>query len=148
MTQSTVDQRADYLLGLTRKLADLVAEEARRLEAGVFRAQGPEWEEKERLVHAYRIEMTQLKANPAQLKGLAPGVRDALATAAKALEQGLASHAAALAAKREVTDGLVRAIAADAAAQRSAPSGYDRAGASAPPKSNPGAAGLTLNARA
>lgn len=145
---SSADARAEYLLDLTTRLAGAVAGEARRLDAGALAPAGPDWEEKEHLVHTYRIEIARAKANPAELAGVSPGLRDRLAAAARALEESLAVHAAALAAKREVTDGLVRAIAAEAASQRAAPSGYTQTGRMAEARTSQAASGLALNARA
>jgi hypothetical protein len=144
---SEVDERAEQLEAMTRRLVGMIAAEAAAVQAHRLSAANADWDEKERLVHAWRIEVSRIKADPSQLAGISPARKAGLKESAKALETALESHAMALAASKAVTEGLVRSIAAEVAAVRSAPAGYGRTGGfntSAPKQ----ASGLALNAKA
>jgi hypothetical protein len=106
-------------------------------------AANADWDEKERLVHAWRIEVSRLKADPSLLSGISAARKSALKESARQLETALASHAIALAASKTVTEGLVRSIAAEVAA----PAGYGRTG-SFNTAGQRQASGLALNAKA
>lgn len=141
-----VEDRAEQLLAMTRRLiglldAEIVAVSARKLDAS-----SANWDEKEKLVHAWRLEVSRIKADPAQMSGLSPARKDALKTAAKELEERLLAHERALAAARSVTEGLVRSIAAEIAAVRSAPAGYGAQGTT-PAAGKREASGLAVNAK-
>ena len=128
MTSQDPRERADQLLAMTQRLVLLIREEieavkARRLESGTAG-----WDEKERLVHAWRLEVSRVKAEPALLAGIPDDLKAGLREAAKALEAGLEEHARELSAMRTVTEGLVRSIAAEIASARSAPAAYGRSG--------------------
>ena len=139
--------RAEQLLAMTGRLDALVSAEieavkARRLDGG-----SADWDEKERLAHAWRLEVAHLKANPAALAGIGDGLKVQLREAAAGLEQKLASHARALGAMKTVTEGLVRSIASEIASARSAPAAYGRHGGVNPaPKRE--ASGLAVDAKA
>lgn len=142
-----IEDRAEQLETMTRRLIGLVAEEAAAVRAHKLNANSADWDEKERLVHAWRIEVSRIKADPALLAGLSHPRKEGLRESARELELALSSHAQALAASKDVTEGLVRSIAGELAAVRAAPAGYGRTGgvASAP---NRQASGLTVNAKA
>lgn len=128
MTSDT-NERASQLLAMTQRLADLVAAEIEAMKARKLTSQSAEWDEKERLVHAWRLEVSRVKADPTLLAGINAELKAGLRDAAKQLEQGLEAHAQALTATRTVTEGLVRSIAAEIASNRSAPAAYGRTGA-------------------
>lgn len=142
-----VDERAEQLDAMTRRLVRLIGAEAEAVKAHRLSSANADWDEKERLVHAWRIEVSRIKADPAALAGLSADRKAALKQSAKALEAALESHAVALAASKAVTEGLVRSIASEVAAVRSAPSGYGRTGAVNPSQQRP-ASGVALNAKA
>lgn len=142
----TATERADQILAMTERLNALVTAEIRALAARRLDGAGADWEEKERLVHAYRLEIANLKANPQALDGARPDQRQKLRDGAERLEQALDAHAQALAAMKVVTEGLVRAIADEVASARSAPTGYGRSGGVEPQRRD--ASGLTVNAKA
>jgi hypothetical protein len=142
-----VEDRAEQLDVMTRRLIGLVAGEIEALKAHRLSQANADWDEKERLVHAWRIEVSRIKADPTQLAGLSAARKETLKTGAKELEQILERHAHALAASKEVTEGLVRSIATELASVRSAPAGYGRAGA-INAGSNRQASGLALDAKA
>jgi hypothetical protein len=125
---SDAADRAEQLLAMTRRLDALVAAEieaikARRLDGGTA-----DWDEKERLAHAWRLEVAHIKANPGALAGVSESLKVQLREAAAALEAKLEAHARALGAMKTVTEGLVRSIASEIASARSAPPAYGRHG--------------------
>ena len=139
--------RAEQLLAMTRRLDALVSAEidaikARRLDGG-----SAGWDEKERLAHAWRLEVAHVKADPAALAGIGDGLKAQLREAAAALEDKLGAHALALGAMKTVTEGLVRSIASEIASARSAPAVYGRHG-SVNPAAKREASGLAVDAKA
>jgi len=147
MPFASPDDRADELLAITRRLHTLVAAEIEALNARKLDGANADWDEKERLAHAWRLEVAQIKANPNTLKGAAEHRMTALRTAAQELQDALEAHARSLSAMKQVTEGLVRSIASEIASVRSAPPAYGRSGTV-----NSGAkreaSGLTVNAKA
>lgn len=127
-TPGEIDERAEQLDAMTLRLVRLIGAEAEAVQAHRLSAANADWDEKERLVHAWRLEVARIKANPALLAGILPERKAALKESAQQLEHALEAHAVALAASKSVTEGLVRSIAAEVAAVRSAPAGYGRAG--------------------
>lgn len=142
-----VEDRAEQLLAMTLRLTGLVEEEIAAVKARKLDASTANWDEKERLVHAWRLEVSRIKADPSQMSGLSHTRKEALKAAAQNLEAQLQAHERALSAARTVTEGLVRSIAAEIAESRSAPVGYGAKGA---PAGGPRreASGLTVNAKA
>ena len=122
------DERADELLAITQRLGALVAAEIAALKARKLDGANADWDEKERLAHAWRLEVAHIKANPQALAGIAESRKAALRTAAQELEELLEAHARSLAAMKQVTEGLVRSIASEIASVRSAPAAYGRSG--------------------
>ncbi len=121
-------ERATQLLAMTQRLVGLLAAEIEAVKARKLQGPSAEWHEKERLVHAWRIEVSKVKADPDLLAGISPDLKTRLREAAKELEQVLEAHAMALMATKTVTEGLVRSIAAEIASSRSAPAAYGRSG--------------------
>lgn len=142
-----VEGRGEQLDVMTRRLIGLVANEITALREHRLSQANADWDEKERLVHAWRLEVSRIKADPSLLAGLSTARKEALKSGSEELQRALETHAHALAASKEVTEGLVRSIATELAAVRSAPAGYGRAGAmNAGP--NRQASGLALDAKA
>ena len=127
-SSASPDERADELLAMTRRLATLVAAEIEALKARRLDGANADWDEKERLAHAWRIEVAHIKANPQALAGVAEDRKAALRAAAQDLQDLLDTHARSLAAMKQVTEGLVRSIASEIASVRSAPAAYGRSG--------------------
>lgn len=142
-----VEERAEQLLAMTVRLAGLVEEEIAAVKARKLDASSANWDEKERLVHAWRLEVARIKADPSQMSGLSQVRKEALRTASKNLEEQLQAHERALSAARTVTEGLVRSIAAEIAQSRSAPVGYGAKGAFSTAQARE-ASGLAVNAKA
>ena len=102
-----MEDRLNQLIGLTRRLTDLMVAETQALKARKLDASSADWEEKERLAHTYRLEMTDLSRNPDQLVPVPRDLRKSLFEATRRFQEVLAEHGTALAAMREVTEGLV-----------------------------------------
>lgn len=146
MTSDSAD-RATELLAMTQRLVSLVEAEVQALKTRKLQGPSAEWDEKERLVHAWRIEVSKIKAEPGLLAGIPADLKLRLRDAAKALEDGLEAHANALIATKSVTEGLVRSIAAEIASSRSAPAAYGRSG-TVNPNARREASGLAVDAKA
>lgn len=141
-----VEDRAEQLEAMTRRLINLVSAEATAVQQHRLSAANADWDEKERLVHSWRLEVSRIKADPGLLAGLSQMRKEQLRTSSRELEAALESHAMALAASKVVTEGLVRSIASEIASVRAAPAGYGRAGVNQGP--NKHASGLAVNAKA
>jgi hypothetical protein len=137
--------RADHLIVLTERLTELVALEATALEERRPQDILERIEETGRLANVYRHESGRIRANPDLLKGLAPDVHRKLIQATEALDAVLARQGRALEAAKTVTEGLVRAIAEEVAAQRSRSESYGPGATVAAPSAG---IAITLNRRA
>ena len=124
------DDRCDQLLGLTERLTASIAAETRAFEAHRPHEAAAGQAVALELAATYRRESARVKADPALLSGAAPERRRKLTAATVAFEAALARHGRALKAAMEVTDGLVRALAAEVAATRSPAAGYGAGGRS------------------
>lgn len=140
-------ERCDQLLAMTDRLHTLVMSEIEALNARRLDGASADFAEKERLAHTWRIEVSRIKAEPGLLAGVDEPRKTRLRDAARRLETALEGHAVAVAAMKDVTEGIVRAIAGEVAAQRAAPAGYGRQGQAAP-GSPRDASGLALDAKA
>ncbi len=145
--QEAPHDRADQLLAITRRLVLLVNAEIEALESRKLDGASADWDEKERLAHTWRLEVTHIKQNPSTLAGVPEATKAALREAARELETGLETHARSLAAMKHVTEGLVRSIAGEIASARSGPPAYGRGGL-VNAKTRNEASGLTLDAKA
>jgi hypothetical protein len=138
--------RVEELIKLTDRLTGLVAEQARCFENRRPQDAAAYLEEIGRLANTYRHESARIRGNPALLGGLASAQRARLFQATEAFDAVLARQARAVAAAKTVTEGLVRAIAEEVAAQRQSVSVYGAGGATS---ARPAAAtAITLNQRA
>lgn len=138
--------RADQLLGVTERLTILIHEEIEALKKGRLDASTQEWSEKEKLAHAYRVEMSEIRRDPFRLEGASAEQRTTLQAAVVKFQTALEIHAEALSAMKDVTEGLVQSISKEVAATRAAPAGYGAAGkVSSSPMSGQGVA---VNTRA
>ena len=144
---NSASERAEQLLAMTKRLIALVSAEIEALNAKRLDGASADWDEKERLAHSWRLEVAQIKANPAALAGVAPERKAALREAARGLETVLETHARSLAAMKHVTEGLVRSIASEIASARSAPAAYGRGGM-VNPQARQEASGLAVDAKA
>ncbi|MBI1361631.1 MAG: flagellar basal-body protein FlbY [Alphaproteobacteria bacterium] len=139
--------RADQLLVIATRLIALVGKEIEALKARRLDGGSQDFEEKERLAHAWRLEVSQIKADPTLLAGARPDQKAALRDMSQKLEELLEGHARELAAMKQVSEGLVRAIADEIASVRQAPPGYGRSGAIQSGRAA-SSSGLAVNAKA
>ncbi|MDO8323597.1 MAG: flagellar basal body protein [Phenylobacterium sp.] len=147
MALSALDaaDRVEQLVILTERLTELVA-----LEAQAFEQQRPQEamahiEETSRLANIYRHESARVRANPAMVASAPLDQRNRLIRATEAFDSVLARQGRALDAARTVTEGLVKTIANEVAAQRNTGAGYGLKGA---PSAAASATSITLNKRA
>jgi hypothetical protein len=146
-SSATAVERADQLLAVATRLVALVRAEIEALKAHRLDGGSTDFAEKERLAHIWRLEVTQVRANPSVLAGATAAQKAALRDVSHELETALEGHTQALEARKAVTEGLVRAIADEVAATRRAPSAYGRSGALQGARSD-AASGIAVNAKA
>jgi hypothetical protein len=140
-------ERADQLLVIARRLVALVRAEVEALKARRLDGGSADFAEKERLAHAWRLEVNQIRANPSVLAGATTAQKAALREVSHELESVLEGHTQALEAMKTVTEGLVKAIADEVAATRRAPAAYGRSGAMQGARPD-AASGIAVNAKA
>lgn len=141
-------ERIEQLILLTERLTALVAAQAAAFEAHQPAEAMSTMEETSRLANLYRHESAKIRANPGLIAGATLQERTRLTRATEAIDAVLARQSRALGAAKTVTEGLVRAIAEEVAAQRSqgAAAGYGPSGAKAEAAVDGSA--ITLNRRA
>lgn len=120
--------RVEQLIILTERLTELIA-----LEAAAFEQRRPHEaakyvEETSRLANIYRHESTRVRMDPNLINAAPADKRTALRRATEAFDAVLARQGRAIEAARTVTEGLVKAIADEVAAQRSENTGYGAKG--------------------
>jgi hypothetical protein len=120
--------RAEQLVALSQRLVALIGVEADALEAMQAPLSGPEQEERDKLIHLYRLEMARIAQDTALINAAPASHKVALKNATLALNHALDRHMAAVTAHKEVTEGLVQAIAAEAGRQRAGPPAYTAGG--------------------
>jgi len=138
------EDRATQLIQLTERLTDRLAGETLAFEAHRPQDAAHGVAETQRLANLYRHEAARVKAQPSLLAGAASQTRARLLRATEAFEAVLARHGRAVAAAKQVSEGLVRAIAEEVARTRTAVSGYGATARTAPAS----ASAIALNRRA
>jgi hypothetical protein len=116
--------RVEQLISLTERLTALMAQGRRRLRGAPAAQRRQPRHGSGRLANLYRHESARVRREPSLIAGAPAERRAALARATEAMEQVLQRHARALEAAKAVTEGLVRAIAEEATAQRGAAGRY------------------------
>lgn len=139
--------RADQMIAVGRRLIDLVGQEAVALTERRIAPPAATMEEKERLAHAWRIEVQRIRDNPGLIAGLDADRREALKAVSVELDRQLNRHAQALGAMKTVTEGLIKRIAEEIAAARKGPAGYGRSGV-VEPGTAAATGGAAVNTRA
>ena len=148
MTASTGEndaERVDQLITLTERLTEMVAIEAQAFENRRPQDAAAQLPETSRLANIYRHESARVRANPGLVAAAPPEQRQRLMRATEAFDAVLARQARAIGAAKKITEGLVRAIAEEVAAQRQQVSAYGPAATTAPAAA---ATAITLNRRA
>ena len=118
------EENAERLIVLTERLTERLAADATAFEARNPLEVAARIEETQRLANLYRHESARVRADPGLVAGASPKRRQRLMGASKAFEAALVRHGRALYAAKEVTEGVVRAIAEEVAAARSTGTGY------------------------
>jgi hypothetical protein len=137
--------RVDQLIILTERLTELVAEQCQAFEQRRPQAAAAQLDEISRLANIYRHESARVRANQALIAGAPAEARTRLVRATEAFDAVLARQGRAIDAARTVTEGLVKCIAEEVAAQRQQTSVYGASGAQA---YKGAATAITLNKRA
>ncbi|MNH49434.1 hypothetical protein D3C73_10110 [compost metagenome] len=120
--------RARQLINLTQALTERLSAESAAFRAHRAQDVAAGMAETQELANLYRRESAQAKAAPAFLTVLPADVRDSLITATRDFEAVLAEHASVVDAARQVSEGLVRTIAAEVAGARAQGVGYGASG--------------------
>lgn len=118
------NQRAEQMTAMAQRILELVEAEVAAMKANQLDGAAMNADEKERLVHSWRLEVDRIRQHPSLLSGADAGLKEKLAQASVRLAETLEAHAAVLAARRSVTEGLVESIAAEVAEAKKAPDGY------------------------
>lgn len=141
------NERAEEMTAMATRIAELVDAEIAAMKANQLDGAAANAEEKERLVHAWRLEVERVKQQPQLLAGAGKPQKEKLAQISLELAEKLERHAAAIAARRSVTEGLVQSIASEVARVKKAPDGY---GANGSVRSNgpSRAGGVAVDAKA
>ncbi|MEQ1709172.1 MAG: flagellar basal body protein [Terricaulis sp.] len=125
--------RAEQLLLISDRLAVLIAEETRRIEAREPLLEGPATEEKSRLANLYRLELARIKQDPALIASAPPTLLTQLKRQTEALQTAFSAHDVALRAVKLISEGLVHAMAEEVVRQRGAGLNYGAKGSLASP---------------
>lgn len=145
LAATDADDRVGQLIMLTERLTELVALEALAFEQRRPQDAAVHIEETSKLANLYRHESARVRADPSMVASAPLAQRTRLIRATEAFDSVLARQGRALEAAKTITEGLVRAIADEVAAQRNTGTGY---GAGAMPSAPGSATSITLNKRA
>ena len=137
--------RVEQLIILTERLTELIAEQALAFEQRRPQDAATLLDETSRLANLYRHESSRVRADPQMVEGASVKLRARLVRATEGFDAVLARQGRAIEAARTVTEGLVRCIADEVAAQRTQGSTY---GASGVASATAAATAITLNKRA
>jgi hypothetical protein len=117
-------ERAQALLGLTARLTELI-----KSETAMFLERRPQdalelQDEKSKLANIYRAEVARAGKEPSRFAGATMAIKSALRQATEAFHAALAENGHAVGAAKIVAEGVVKAIADEAAKQRTSGGGY------------------------
>ncbi|HZZ87690.1 MAG TPA: flagellar basal body protein [Caulobacteraceae bacterium] len=141
------DQHAalEAIVKLTEKLTALLAEQARAFERHRPQDAARDLAEVSRLTNVYRDASAHVRANPQMVETAPALLRQRLLRATEAFDAVLQRQGRALGASKTVTEGLVKAIAHEIAAQRGLGQAY---GPNAGRRAAASATAITLNRQA
>lgn len=117
-------ERAQALLQLTNRLTSLIEQETT-----LFNARRPHeavglQEEKSKLASIYRTEIARARQEPQRFSGAPEPIKAALRKSTEGFHAALKENGRAVNALKTITEGVVKAIADEAARQRTAGGGY------------------------
>ena len=124
LAAATPTERAEALIKLTARLTELLDRETTLFDARRPHEAEPFQKEKTRLATIYRAETQRAGADPSRLAGLTPAQKAQLRDHTHRFETALQRNGAAVEALKTLTEGLVKALADEAARQVQAKSGY------------------------
>jgi len=122
VTNST--ERANALIKLTTRLTELLDQETALFEAYTPHKALDIQPEKTKLATLYRTETKLAGRDRKRLAGLDPAQKAELKASTETFEAALARNGAAVEALKSITEGLVKAIADEAARQQQNQAGY------------------------
>ncbi len=137
--------RVEQLVILTERLTELIAQQAACFEQRRPQDAAAMLEEVSRLANLYRHESARVRADTSMISGAPLEARTRLVRATEGFDAVLARQGRAIEAARTVTEGLVKCIADEVAAQRTQGSTYNAGGMQSAGAS---ATSITLNKRA
>jgi hypothetical protein len=114
------ENSCDYalqLLALTQRLCERLLAQTQNLANRKPHLMAAHIEDTRNLSNLYRFETTRVQKDPALLTGLSDDYKSALREATLSLQALVQSHALALDATKTITEGLICAIAREAAQQ-------------------------------
>ena len=121
-------ERASALLKLTHRLTALIEQETTLFEAKRPHEALVLQDEKSRLANIYRHEVGLAGKDSKRLEGASPAAKLALRQATEAFHAALERNGHVVNALRTVTEGVVKAVADEAARRRQDQAGYGAAG--------------------
>lgn len=116
MPHDPQSQRAAALLGMTERLAQIIAEVGSQLAEHAL-ASPALLEEQVNLANAYRHEMQRVHADPELLRGAAPGLIDNLIAAGARLRAALDRHQHSVEVLKAISEGMAEAMAQEVSRQ-------------------------------
>ncbi len=122
------NDRVEQILIVTERLTALIEKETRLIERRQPPLSGAEAEEKNRLVNAYRLEMTRIGHDRTLIDTAPAPLLQRLRAQTANLHEQLALHETALGAVKLITEGLVQAMAEEVVRQRGGGAGYGAGG--------------------
>ena len=143
---SDAADRVEQLVILTERLTALIAQQAQAFEERRPQDAAVLLEETSRLANLYRHESARVRADQSLVQAAPLASRTRLIRATEAFDAVLARQGRAIEAAKTVTEGLVKCIADEVAAQRQQISVYGSNGIQA--QNVAGATAITLNKRA
>jgi uncharacterized phage protein gp47/JayE len=124
----TPADRAEQMLALTERLTILLDAETQLIQAHQPPLAGAEGEEKARLANLYRQEMARIAADRDLIRAAPAAAVARLRTATTKFRAALATHERALTGVKEISEGLVKAIAEEVQKVRAGPAAYGASG--------------------
>ena len=137
--------RVDQLIILTERLTELITGQSQAFEERRPQDAAGLLEETSRLANLYRHESVRIRADTRLVEAAPLAARTRLIQATEAFDAVLARQGRAIEAARTVTEGLVKCIADEVAAQRTKAVSY---GATGTQTARTMATAITLNRRA
>jgi hypothetical protein len=137
--------RVEQLIILTERLTELIAGQAQAFEERRPQDAAALLEETSRLANLYRHESARVRSDTRLVQGAPLAARTRLIRATEAFDAVLARQGRAIEAAKTVTEGLVKCIADEVAAQRSQAVVYGSTGTQS---AGAAATAITLNRRA